>query len=88
MFFRTSSNTSVIANDIQEVMKFRQKYPDFVLGYDIVGQEDRGHSLLNYIDSLLGPSQAGKDLPYFFHAGETSRKHNFSSVTIIFVVIP
>lgn len=71
--FRSTVNESSIFNDILEVVALRKKFPGFVVGYDIVGQEDRGGSLLSYIDALLYPSQKGISLPYFFHAGETSK---------------
>jgi len=44
-----------------------------VAGFDLIGFEDEGHPLVYFIDELLSPSQRGIDLPYFFHAGETSK---------------
>lgn len=54
-------------------IEFRQKYPEYFAGYDLVGQEDPGKPLLDYLDDLLYPSNLNSpvDLPYFFHAGET-----------------
>ena len=47
--------------------------PDFMVGFDLVGQEDPLHPLVFYIDDLLYPSRQNPPvhLPYFFHAGET-----------------
>ena len=43
-----------------------------MVGFDLVGQEDKGHPLLYYLEQLQFPSQqAAVNLPYFFHAGET-----------------
>ena len=55
-------------------MDLREEFPDFFLGYDLVGQEDSLNPLLFYLDALLYPTRLSQDdaLPYFFHAGETS----------------
>ncbi|XP_034827621.1 adenosine deaminase AGSA-like [Maniola hyperantus] len=42
--------------------------PDVFAGFDLVGQEDLGSPLIEFIPQLLA---ASKDLDYFFHAGET-----------------
>lgn len=50
------------------------KFPDFVVGFDLVGQEDPGRPLIDFADQILTlPS----DLKLFFHAGET----NWNGVT-------
>jgi len=54
-------------------MKLRAQFPNDLVGFDLVGREDTGHPFMYYIDELLLPSQSGVDLPYFFHAGETSK---------------
>lgn len=41
-------------------------------GFDLVGQEDTGHTLYYFINELLSPSQSGIDMPFYFHAGETN----------------
>lgn len=68
-----SDSGALVLKDVQEAMTLHQKYPDFMVGYDLVGQEDTGHSLIYYIDDLLYPSRQNPpvNLPYFFHAGET-----------------
>lgn len=68
---RTSSNVSAILAAIKDVINLRRKFPDTLVGYDIVGFEDEGRSLFDYVDALLYPSQNSIDLKYFFHAGET-----------------
>jgi len=54
-------------------MRLRKQFPNDLVGFDLVTQEDTGHPFLYYIDELLYPSQMGVDLPYFFHAGETGK---------------
>lgn len=50
-----------------------KEFPATLVGYDLVGQEGAGHTLMFFIDQLLKPSQIQPPvkLPYFFHAGET-----------------
>ncbi|ALC46795.1 Adgf-C [Drosophila busckii] len=53
---------------VQEFIKLQKAYPNFVVGFDLVGQEDKGKPLFEYISVL-------QDLPpgmRFFHAGETN----------------
>ena len=73
IFYRRFFDAATINASLNAVMAFRRKYPDFLAGYDLVGQEDVGIPLEQYLDVLLRPSQMDPpfDLPYFFHAGET-----------------
>ena len=43
--------------------------PDFVAGFDLVGQEDLGEPLVKFADKLR---MLGQDVQLFFHAGETN----------------
>ncbi|PIK48677.1 putative adenosine deaminase AGSA isoform X1 [Apostichopus japonicus] len=61
----------VLATDLRLAVALRQKYPDYVLGYDIVGYENYGPPHKDLLDVLLIPSREAIDLPFFFHAGET-----------------
>ncbi|KAK3804132.1 hypothetical protein RRG08_015706 [Elysia crispata] len=62
-----------IFQEVKTAVMLRQKYPDFFLGYDLVGDEVWYNSLLYYLDALLYPStlEPPFKLPYYFHAGET-----------------
>lgn len=84
---RSAGNQSIILNDILNVIDLRKKFPGFIVGYDIVGQEDRGGSLLSYIDALLYPSQQGISLPYFLHAGETNFEDTSVDLNILDAVL-
>jgi len=61
-----------IKETVETAIKLYEKYPDNLAGYDLVGQEDTGFSLLHYIDELLLAKKRNRDLPFFFHAGETN----------------
>ena len=45
------------------------RYPDIVAGFDLVGQEDLGPPLRDFLGQLV--ASAGSGVKYFFHAGET-----------------
>ena len=66
-----SRSVTHINDSLATALALRREFPVDLLGYDLVGQEDPGHSLKSVLDVLLLPSQRGYDLPYFFHAGET-----------------
>jgi adenosine deaminase CECR1 len=58
-------------------MAIQAQYPDLIRGYDLVGEEDQGHTLLFHSQSLIQGfnfSQSGSNhtFNYYFHAAETS----------------
>lgn len=64
-----------IAAELRRALDLRRKYPDFVVGFDLMGEEDNGYDLIYFIDDFLEIAQEeeklGIDLPYYFHAGES-----------------
>ncbi|NWV39816.1 ADA2 deaminase, partial [Grantiella picta] len=64
-------NVSQIKEAIVTAMELRARFPDTLAGFDLVGDEDGGHSLWDLKDALTIPYSMGVNLPYFFHAGET-----------------
>ncbi|CAD6992433.1 unnamed protein product [Ceratitis capitata] len=46
-----------------------ERYPDFIVGFDLIGQEDQGKSLQAFVSILQNLPKSAK---YFFHAGETN----------------
>ncbi|XP_063587816.1 adenosine deaminase 2-like [Penaeus indicus] len=56
-----------------DLMKqLKAEYPDFVAGFDLVGQEDLGYPLNNFLEPLLSLSSGNTSIPVFYHAGETA----------------
>jgi len=62
-----------ILDDIKFTIQLMKQFPGFLVGYDLVGQEDPLNPLIFYLDALRYPSQQTPPIkfPYFFHAGET-----------------
>ena len=63
-----------VGAQVKLAVELKKNYPDVMAGFDLVGQEDPGHPLIYFVDELLEPTINGQDLPYFFHAGETSKQ--------------
>lgn len=60
---RSASNYLNIGLDLQK------EFPDIFLGMDFVGHEDPGHKLKDYVRAVIS---VGKQMRFFFHAGETN----------------
>ncbi|XP_046383726.1 adenosine deaminase 2-like isoform X1 [Ischnura elegans] len=61
-------NDSTADQQIQTMLDIHTKYPDFVAGFDIAGQEDKGRPLKDFVDRIL---TLPPSIKFFFHAGET-----------------
>lgn len=64
-----------IAEDMQEAIKMKIKFPTLIAGYDLVGPEELGRPLADLVPELFWFKkrcrEALVDLPFYFHAGET-----------------
>ncbi|XP_055535539.1 adenosine deaminase 2-like isoform X2 [Wyeomyia smithii] len=49
--------------------RLHENFPDFVAGFDLVGQEDTGRPLISFVPELL---KLPDSMKFFFHAGETN----------------
>ncbi|KAL5291182.1 CECR1.2 family protein [Megaselia abdita] len=54
---------------LNEAVALKSDFPDFMCGFDLVGQEDLGKTLQDFLPELL--SKTGS-MDYFFHSGETN----------------
>lgn len=60
---------------IDDAIQLKQQFPNLLVGFDLVGHEDRGQTLYEYLPQLFAMQKRLKelqiDLPFCFHAGET-----------------
>jgi len=62
------ASESTIEQDLENALLLKQEIPEFFAGFDLVSQEDKGFPLIDFLGPLL---EAGEDIDFFFHAGET-----------------
>ena len=62
-------NSTTFNDCITLVVQLRKLFPNFMIGFDLVGQEDKGEPLSVFADKLL---TLNGSIPFFFHAGETN----------------
>ena len=77
---RRSKAKQDIQNELDLAIKTQKLYPDFIKGYDMVGEEDQGHTLLFHADSLIkgfNYTSNNNGFNYFFHTGETNWPSDF-----------
>lgn len=65
---KTVSNET-FQNYFQVIQSLHTKFPNFLAGFDLVGQEDKSPLLLDIVENLL---QLPKEINFFLHAGETN----------------
>ncbi|KAM0273971.1 hypothetical protein ACHAQH_008063 [Verticillium albo-atrum] len=65
---------ALVEESMKECMELKKKYPRVISGFDLVGQEGLGRTLLDHLPQLLWfreeCERQNLDLPFFFHAGE------------------
>lgn len=63
---------------MEECLELKQAHSNLISGFDLVGQEDHGISLLSYLDDLLWfknrQTELNIDIPLVLHAGETAKE--------------
>uniref|UniRef100_A0AAR5Q0Y3 Adenosine deaminase n=1 Tax=Dendroctonus ponderosae TaxID=77166 RepID=A0AAR5Q0Y3_DENPD len=62
------TNNSVVEHYAHVLSRLDEEFPNFVAGFDLVGQEDPGPPLKDFIPSLLKMTKQSR---LFLHAGET-----------------
>jgi len=65
-----------IKKEINYLINLQRFYPDFIRGYDMVGEEDQGHTILFHSESLINAFNysriSNQSFHLLFHAGETN----------------
>lgn len=66
---RKSSDLITFEEYKTTLSRARAAYPDMIAGFDLVGQEDKSHSLAYFVDEIM---KLDPTINLFFHAGETN----------------
>lgn len=73
---RKKSSKERVKFEINNLIKLHKLYPDLIRGYDMVGEEDQGHTLLFHNENLIHlfnySKQTNNSFNLVFHAGETN----------------
>ncbi|EDV40513.1 uncharacterized protein Dana_GF23892, isoform B [Drosophila ananassae] len=64
-----NTNSEGVLGYIETLKQIKAEYPNFVAGFDLVGQEELGVPLKDFVDELL---VIPEDIDFYFHAGETN----------------
>ncbi|XP_038215753.1 adenosine deaminase 2-like [Zerene cesonia] len=75
---------SKLAEYLNLAYRIKENMSDFFAGFDLVGQEDVGSPLVEFIPQL---SAAAKDFNFFFHAGETDWYGTFTDENLVDAIL-
>lgn len=78
-------NSTTVDEYVELCLKLLELYPDFVAGFDLVGQEDLGNPLLDFISQLM--ELKNKGTKFFFHAGETNWNYKATDLNLFDAVL-
>ncbi|EGX94640.1 adenosine deaminase [Cordyceps militaris CM01] len=60
---------------LDECLEFKQKWPNWIAGFDLVGEESQGRPLCDFVPEFLAFQaqcrQQAVEIPFLFHCGET-----------------
>lgn len=62
-------NTTTAEKHIQNFLRLKHNHDDFIVGFDLVGFEEEGSALADFVPLFLALKQ---EVKFFFHAGETN----------------
>lgn len=77
-------DNKTLADHIDTARALKKKYPNFIAGFDLVGQEDIGKPLIDFVDQLQNLS---KEMNVFYHAGETNWYGESTDLNIIDAIL-
>lgn len=79
-----SADNQTINGYFKIVRHLYAKFPKFLAGFDLVGQEDTAPSLLAFAENIL---KLPSDIKLFFHAGETNWFGSVDENLVSFIAI-
>ncbi|XP_030572689.1 adenosine deaminase 2 [Drosophila novamexicana] len=59
----------VVDEYVQKCIALKKEFPTFLTGFDLVGQEELGRPLIDFVEPLL---KMPEDINFYFHCGETN----------------
>lgn len=71
-----AGTVSDVTEALLSAYSLRDRYPEIIIGFDLVGQEDPGKTLLYWAPILLNITDSmlpSPPMPFYFHAGESNR---------------
>lgn len=78
--------------DLEVAMQLRREFPNFVVGFDSVSEEDSHHRTLDYVEAFLNAndemSDSGLTLPLYLHDGESQDRNNTNMVDAVLLECP
>ncbi|TQV96658.1 hypothetical protein V2A60_002956 [Cordyceps javanica] len=70
-----SLDPSAVKAALDECLEFKQRWPKWIAGFDLVGEESRGRPLSDFIPEFLAFQEQCRrqavEIPFLFHCGET-----------------
>ncbi|XP_017003528.2 adenosine deaminase 2 [Drosophila takahashii] len=60
---------SVVEQYVKTAVELNKEFPTFMVGFDLVGQEELGRPLIDFVEPLL---KMPEHINFYFHAGETN----------------
>ncbi|KFA50882.1 hypothetical protein S40293_02493 [Stachybotrys chartarum IBT 40293] len=70
-----SFRPSDVKTSLLECIEFKKTWPDWIAGFDMVGEEAKGRPIKDFIPELLEfrrlCEESNLDIPFLFHCGET-----------------
>ncbi|KAF5658197.1 CECR1-like protein [Fusarium heterosporum] len=70
-----SFEPSQIEAALAECLRFKKQWPEWIAGFDLVGEESKGRPIKDFIPELLkfqdDCARERVDIPFLFHCGET-----------------
>ncbi|KAL5361830.1 hypothetical protein BJX96DRAFT_176594 [Aspergillus floccosus] len=80
-----------LTNSMSIAIQRKEKFPELFSGYDVVAEEDLGHSLIELAPELIWfqeqTVQRNLTVPFFFHAGETLGDGNATDLNLFDAVL-
>ncbi|KAG9318585.1 Metallo-dependent hydrolase [Chiua virens] len=68
-------DADMLRDHLEDCIRMKRAFPELIIGFDLVGDENILRPLHYYLEQLIAFKQqqqeAGVDIPFIFHAGET-----------------